>query len=405
MKVAIVHDWFDKIAGSETIIRELVKCFPDAHVFSLVSRLDDDDRRGLDLDVIHTSFVQKLPLPVWMLRNELPLISMAIGEFDLTGYDLVLSSSYAIAWSGIATSKQLHVTYIQTPFRYDWDMQAESSGNTGLRHGIKSAVARAARQYVQMWDGSTKCHPDVFVANSRLVADRIQEKYDCVASVVFPPVDVESIRAGGERGEFYLAVGHLMSSRRFDLVVKAFANHPDKELIVIGSGDERERLEEIATPNVKIMGFQPAEVLHDHLQRAKAFVSASAEDFGILSVEAQACGTPVIGFAQSGLRDTVIDRRTGLLFAEQSVESVSEAIQDMADLPSDYFDPKAIRGHANSFSAQRFRFEIKSLVKSEFIKRRSALADEIEVLDFNPVDDLGDSIESTTTDVPQPELS
>lgn len=396
MKVAIVHDWFDKIAGSEKVVRQLIQCFPDAHVFSLVDHLNDDDRKELKLDVIHTSFVQRLPFSARMFRNYLPLMPMAIEQFDFTGYDLVLSSSHAFARSVLTTAEQLHVTYVHTPIRYAWDMQGQYLGNAGLKRGVKAAIVRAALHYIRMWDRGTANRPDVYVANSQFVANRIRKTYDRESNVIFPPVDVESMRPVTQKSEFYLAAGRLVSYKRFDLVVEAFARHPDKELIVIGNGDERSRLEAMATPNVKILGYQPDEVLLDHLQRAKAFVFAAVEDFGILPVEAQACGTPVIGFDRGGLRETVIDQRTGLLFAEQTVDCLSDAIQTMSDLPDGYFDVDAIRRHAKSFSDQRFRHEVKTLVKNEFLKRDSALADEIEVLDFDAIADMGESIESET---------
>ena len=388
MKTAIVHDWFDKIAGSEKVVKEMLACFPDADVFSLVDFLSQQQRRELGLGKVTPSFIQRLPFSKKHFRNYLAFMPMAIEQFDLSGYDLVLSSSHAFGRSVVTNAEQLHITYVHTPMRYAWDMQQQYLNQAGLRRGIKAAFVRSVLHYLRTWDRGTANRPDVYVANSAFVAARIQKTYDRPAEVIYPPTDVHKLELRRQKDDFFLAAGRLVSYKRFDLVVEAFAKHLDQKLVVIGKGSELERLRDIATPNVTLMGYQSDEVLRDHMQRARAFVFAAVEDFGIMPVEAQACGTPVIGLNRGGLQETVLPHRTGLLFDEQTVECLSDAIQEILDLPRDYFDPEDIRKHAERFSADRFRTEYRSLIRASLAQRGMVGADSIPELEFDAREDL-----------------
>lgn len=388
MKTAIVHDWFDKIAGSEKVVKEMIACFPDADVFSLVDFLSEQQKRELGVGEITPSFIQRLPFAKKHFRNYLALMPMAIEQFDLSAYDLVLSSSHAFGRSVVTNAEQLHITYVHTPMRYAWDMQQQYLNQAGLRRGIKATFVRSVLHYLRTWDRGTANRPDVYIANSNFVANRIRKTYDRDAEVIYPPVDIHALDLRTQKDNFFLAAGRLVSYKRFDLVVKAFAELPDQNLVVIGKGSELEQLRSIATPNVKLMGYQSDEVLRDHMERARAFVFAAVEDFGIMPVEAQACGTPVIGMNRGGLQETVIPGQTGLLFDEQTVDAVVDTVKTMIDLPSDYFDPQRIREHAEGFSASRFRQEYRRLVRQNLVARGMQGADEIEELEFDPTRDM-----------------
>jgi len=354
-RVAIVHDWFNCIAGSEKVVREMKHCFPEADVFSLVDHLTQQERESLGIDgLIQTSFINRLPFQ-GSFRNYLPLMPLAIEQLDLRDYDLVLSSSHAVAKGCLTTAEQLHITYVHTPIRYAWDMYHEyMSGQKGL-FGIKPMILRAVLHYMRIWDRGTADRPDFYIANSGFVANRIQKTYRSPAKVIFPPVDVASFTVTEKNDDFFLAAGRLVPYKRFDLVVQAMQQLPNEKLIVIGDGSEMERLRSLAGPNVELMGYQSDEVLRDYMQRAKAFVFAAVEDFGIMPVEAQACGTPVIGINRGGVAETVQHLKTGVLFQSQNVDSVAEAMQTIADLPADFFDPQLIRSHAETFSREVFR--------------------------------------------------
>ncbi len=388
MKTAIVHDWFDKIAGSEKVVKEMLACFPGADVFSLVDFLGDAQKRELGVDEIKASFIQRLPFAKKHFRNYLALMPMAIEQFDLSGYDLVLSSSHAFGRSVVTNAEQLHITYVHTPMRYAWDMQQQYLDQAGLTRGVKATFVRGVLHYLRTWDRGTANRPDVYIANSQFVANRIRKTYDRDAEVVYPPVDVHALDLRPQKDDFFLAAGRLVSYKRFDLVVKAFAQLRDQNLVVIGKGSELEHLKAIATPNVKLMGYQSDEVLRDHMERARAFVFAAVEDFGIMPVEAQACGTPVIGMNRGGLQETVIPNQTGLLFNEQTVDAVVDAVRTMIDLPWDYFDAQRIREHAERFSAARFRQEYRRLVRQKLSERGFGGAKTIQELEFDPTRDM-----------------
>jgi glycosyltransferase involved in cell wall biosynthesis len=362
MKVAIVHDWLDVIGGSEKVVREILKCYPTADVYSLVDHLSDEDRKALGIGKVHTSFIQNLPFSKKRFRNYLPLMPMAIEQFDLYDYDVVISSSHAFGKGVLTSSEQVHLSYVHTPIRYAWDLQHEYLNQVGLKSGVKASIVRAALHYIRLWDRSTSNRPDVFIGNSRFVGGRIEKTYQRDATVIYPPVDTQDMPLCRKKDNFFLAAGRMVPYKRFDMVVEAFNSMPDTKLVVIGDGPEYKKVKALAGPNVEMMGFQSDEVLLDHLQRASCFVFAALEDFGILPVEAQACGTPVIGLGRGGVAETVIHGETGLHFYEQSPGHIAEVVEAFQELGPDFFDPDHIRLHAERFSAQRFREEIMELV-------------------------------------------
>jgi len=365
MKVALVHDWLVTYAGAEKVLEQMLLCYPDADLFTLIDFLPDNDRGFLQGKKVNTSFIQKLPWAKSKYRMYLPMMPLAIEQFDLSKYDLVISSSHAVAKGVLTGPDQLHISYVHSPIRYAWDLQHEYLKRSGLSSGIKGFFVKWMLHKIRIWDCRTPYGVDSFVANSKFIARRIKKVYRRSATVIYPPVDVSAFSYVEKKEDFYLTASRLVPYKRIDLVVDAFAQMPDKKLIVIGDGPEFKKIQSKASDNVIIMGYQSFEVLKDHMQRAKAFVFAAEEDFGIMPVEAQACGTPVIAFQKGGACETVVglgeDKPTGLFFKEQSVEALCKAVECFENKNNTIL-PLDCREQALLFSKERFRREFSQFV-------------------------------------------
>lgn len=364
MKVAIVHEWFVDYSGSERVVEQLLNIFPEADLFALIEFMPEHLRQHIQHKKVSTSFIQKLPFAQKHYRNYLALMPLAIEQLDVSAYDLVLTSSHAVAKGVLTHSNQLHICYCHSPIRYAWDLYHQYIRETGLSKGLKGFIAKMMLHYVRMWDYTTANRVDYFVANSAYISRRIQKVYNKKATVIYPPVDVERYTLATEKGDFYLTASRLVPYKKIDLIVEAFSKQPDKKLIVIGEGPDCNKIKAKATANITILGYQPYEVLKSHLQQAKAFIFAAEEDFGIVPVEAQACGTPVIAYGKGGACETVIHGRTGLLFEEQSVASLTEAIIHFEEMSAS-FNPFDIRENAERFSNKTFRNSIASFIQEK----------------------------------------
>ncbi|WP_224051315.1 glycosyltransferase family 4 protein, partial [Burkholderia cepacia] len=357
LRVAIVHDWLVTYAGAERVLEQIVACFPDADLFSLVDFLDD--RAFVRGKPVTTSFIQKLPFARTKYRSYLPLMPLAIEQLDVSEYDLVISSSHAVAKGVLTGPDQMHISYVHSPIRYAWDLQHQYLEQSNLTRGPKSLLARMILHYIRNWDTRTANAVDGFVANSAFIARRIRKVYHRDAAVIFPPVDVDAFSLNAEKDDFYLTASRMVPYKKIDLIVEAFSKTPERKLVVIGDGPEMQKIRAKAGPNVEIMGYQPFAVLHDRMRRAKAFVFAAEEDFGISVVEAQACGTPVIAYGKGGALETVLDPQsnrnpTGLFFDEQTPHAIVAAVDDFERAPQ-RFTPDACRANAERFSADTFR--------------------------------------------------
>lgn len=366
LKVAVVHDWLDTYAGAEKVIEQILKIYPGADVFALVDFMSAKDRTMLGSSKVHTSFIARLPFARTKFRNYLALMPLAIEQFDLSGYDLVISSSHAVAKGVITSGTQLHVSYLHSPIRYAWDMQHQYLQESKLTSGFRSALARAFLHYMRLWDARTAQCTDLMVANSRYIARRAERCYGLHTEVLYPPVDTSSFTLQPIKQDYYLTASRMVPYKRVPCIVEAFAQMPDKQLVVIGDGPEMAKVKALATPNVKVLGHVAFDVLKQHMQNAKAFVFAAEEDFGIAPVEAQACGTPVIAFGKGGALETVREAGvsaapTGLFFNEQSPKAIVEAINRFETLKQ---APLAedCRANAMQFSSERFRAEFKARV-------------------------------------------
>ncbi|QDU63291.1 D-inositol 3-phosphate glycosyltransferase [Planctomycetes bacterium Pan216] len=351
--IALVHEWLTTYAGSERVVEQMLAVTP-AKLHVLVDFLKDDRPEFLRDVEVTTSFLQRVPFASRFYRNLLPLMPLAVEQLDLRGYDLVISSQHCVAHGVLTSPDQLHLSYVHSPVRYAWDLQHEYLAQANLRRGVKSLYARALLHYIRQWDRLAADRVDYFAANSAFIAQRIRRCYRRKARVIHPPVDVERFLPGERREDYYLAASRMVPYKRLPLVVEAFNTMPERKLVVIGDGPQQHQVAELAGPNVEVLGHQPPEELSRYLREARALVFPACEDFGILPVEAQACGTPVIAYGAGGSLETVVDGRTGIHFERQDVSSITSAIERFESLEA-HFEPDLIRKHAERFSIERFR--------------------------------------------------
>jgi glycosyltransferase involved in cell wall biosynthesis len=380
MKTAIVHDWLVTYAGAERVLEQMLVLYPDADLHTLIDFMPEAERTFLGHRAIRTSFLQRLPGMRRGYRRFLPLMPLAIEQFDLSPYELVLSSSYAVAKGVLTSPDQLHVCYCHSPMRYAWDLQSQYLRYTGLDRGVRSWLARYLLHRMRLWDHRTANGVDEFIANSEFVAKRIRKFYRRDATVIHPPVDIETFTPGGVRQNFYVTASRMVPYKRMDLVVEAFARMPHRQLVVIGDGPEAPRVSAQGGPNVRVLGYQPQTVLREHLQQARAFVFAAEEDFGIAPVEALACGTPVIAYGKGGALETVDDSNhrspTGVFFYQQTTAAIQEAVEQF-ECEEQRFSPMACRQSALRFGADTFRRRLGEYLESaleRFRRRRSRRA-------------------------------
>lgn len=371
MKIAIVHDWLVTYAGAERVLAGLIEAWPDADLFAVIDFLSDEDRASLGGKRATTTFIQQLPKAKTHYQKYLPLMPLAIEQLDMSAYDLVISSSHAVAKGVLTGPNQLHISYVHSPIRYAWDLQHQYLHEASLDRGIKAKLARMLLHYMRMWDQRTASGVDEFIANSHFIGRRINKSYRRESTVIYPPVDTRNFTLYAEKEDFYLTASRLVPYKRIPMIVEAFSRMPDKKLIVIGAGPEMDKARELASPNVTLMGYQNFAVLLHHMQRARAFVFAAEEDFGIAPIEAQACGTPVIAFGRGGVLETVrgIDHPepTGVFYDEQTAESLIAAIGEF-EAQAHHIFPDACRASAERFSTERFRQEIKAFVETRVLE-------------------------------------
>lgn len=370
MKVAIVHEWLTTYAGSEKVVEQMLEVYPEADVFAMVDFLPEKDRGFLKDRKVRTSFLQNMPFAKKKYRQYLPLMPLAIEQFDLSAYDLILSSSHAVAKGVITGPNQLHISYVHSPIRYAWDMQHQYLRESGLQRGLKGAFAKWMLSRIRMWDYRTANGVDYFIANSEFIASRIWKVYRRESSVIYPPVNVNAFSYREDKEDFYLTASRMVPYKKMDMIAEAFAGMPDKKLVIIGDGPDMEKVKAQAAkaPNIQVLGYQPDAVLIDHMQRAKAFVFAAEEDFGITPVEAQACGTPVIAYGRGGSLETVrglgVAQPTGVFFEEQTPAQVIAAVSRFEN-EGGAIQAANCRKNAVRFSPDSFRKKLQQHVDNK----------------------------------------
>jgi glycosyltransferase involved in cell wall biosynthesis len=360
LKYALVHEWLTPLAtgGSELVVQEILQRV-DADLFALIDFESTNPDSYLYKRAIGTTFLQRLPGARRGVQKYLPLLPLAIEQLDLRAYDVVLSSSHAVAKGVLTTAQQVHICYCHAPMRYAWDMTFDYLAGSRAGQGLPGMATRYLLHRLRQWDVLSANRVDYFIANSQTTAQRIWRCYRRSAEVIYPPVAVERFPFQAQKDDFYLTVSRLVSYKKIDLIVRAFTQ-TGRSLVVIGSGPELAKLQAIAGPNVQLLGWQPDAVVNDYMKRAKAFVYAAFEDFGIAPVEAQACGTPVIAYGKGGTAETVRDGQrhgeagTGILFPVQTEAALVKAIATFEQQQS-HFNAEVIRSHALTFGNDVFQ--------------------------------------------------
>lgn len=377
MRVAIVHDWLDTWRGGERTLAEICSVYGDARVFALVDFLSDADRSRLGGRRAVTSFLQRLPFAHRGFRNLLPLFPRAIESLDVSAFDLVISSSHAVAKGVRKHRGQLHVCYCYTPMRYAWDLRDQYLRQTGMDRGPRGWLVRRTLDRLRAWDRAASERVDHFIAISQHIAERIRRCYGRESTVIYPPVATAATGRPPGRGPAYVTVSQLVPYKRVDLIVEAFRRLPGRELVVIGDGPERARIEASAGPNVRLLGRLPDRERDRWLGSARAFVFAAEEDFGIAPLEAQAAGTPVIALGRGGALETIrgLDDAapTGVLFTDQTADAIVDAVRGFEASQTRIESPACVE-NARRFEPQRFRRELAAFIDArwaEFAGRKA----------------------------------
>lgn len=366
LKIALVHDWLTVNAGAEKCLREFNLLYKDADVYSLVDFLDKEDRENiLSGKTTTNTFIQKLPFAKKHFRKYISLFPIAIENINLKDYDVILSDSYAFAKGVLPKDNQLHICYCHTPMRFIWEMYFGYLKDYNVK-GLISLIVKLQLHKLRIWDITSSHNVDYFIANSKYVQKRISKIYRRDSKVIYPPVDTEYFSFEEKKEDYYLVVSRLVPYKKIGLIVDAFSKMSDKKLVVIGEGDEKQKLK--SRPNIELLGYQDRENVKKYMQVAKAFIFAGLEDFGIVMAEAQACGTPVICLDRGGSVEIVEDEKTGVYFREQTVEDIVNAVKKFERLS---FDFRYISDRAQRFSKERFKKEIDDFVEEKYAKSKN----------------------------------
>ena len=378
MRIAIVHEWLDTYAGSERVLEQLLRVWPEADLFATCDFLPEGERGFLGGRTPRTTFIQRMPFARRRFRWYLGLMPLAVEQHDLSGYDVVLSSNHAVAHGVLTAPGQPHLCYVHSPMRYAWDLQHQYLREAGLERGPKGAYTRWLLHRLRHWDRSAAAGVDVLIANSGYIAERIRKVWRRESTVVHPPVDLARFALSTAKLDFYLIASRMVPYKRIELVAAAFRRMPGRRLVVVGDGPNEPAVRAAAAgaPNIEIRGRVATAELVALMQSARAAIFAAEEDFGIATVEAQACGTPVIAFGKGGARDIVVPPvrgeasvppapdPTGLLFDAQTEDGIVDAVERFESMPG-AFTPIACRGNAERFSEERFRGRMRALVEAQ----------------------------------------
>jgi len=364
MRIALVHDYLNQYGGAERVLEALAELFPNAPIYTLIYDRKITDRI-LPGRKIRASFLQKFPFVKSHHRFFPPLMPLAVERFDLSEYDLIISDSAAFSKGVITKSDALHICYCHTPTRYAWD-----DSHKYVREFNMSILAKIFvpffMNYLRLWDREAAYRVDKFICNSNFVAKRIEKYYKQKATVIYPPVDAEFFIPSFKLADnYYLMVGRLLVYKRFDIAIEAF-NRLELPLKIIGDGPEMKKLKKLANWNIEFLGELEGKKLRNYYQNCQALIFPQEEDFGIVALEAMACGRPVIAYQGGGALESIKQDETGLFFNEQTASSLVEAIKNFHP---EKFNPKLIRQHALKFDKEIFKKKIKDFVEESYENR------------------------------------
>ncbi|MHC4551328.1 MAG: glycosyltransferase [Planctomycetota bacterium] len=371
MKVAIIQDWLEGLGGAEKCVEVFCELWPQADIYALAYEPSAFTDSIISNHQVSSSFIQRLPFSPKRFRNYLPLFPLAIEQFDLRAYDLVISSSAAFSHGVLTHHEQLHICYKHTPMRYAWSGYQEYLQDPKAKGKLKNLMLRRVIHRLRMWDYQAAQRPDILVANSRETQKRIQRYYQRDSQIIHPPVDPvdEKIDSKDAAEPFYLVLSRLVPYKKADRVAEAFLKMPQRKLIVAGDGPQLRLLQKMAeqAPNITVLGAVSEARKNELLKNAQALVFASYEDFGIVPLEAQSYSTPVIAFGKGGSCETVIDGKTGVLFSDQSVESIVNAVERFEQMQGG-FKESDFQANVNRFTKAAFQQRIQELVDREMTR-------------------------------------
>lgn len=365
IRVALVHDWLTGQRGGEKVLEVLSEIFPKAPIYTLF-HFSGTQIPTIEEKTIRTSFIQNLPLLKKRYRYFLPLYPMAVEHFDLQEFDLIISSSHCVAKGAIPRPDALHISYVHSPVRYAWNQYFVYFPPEKL--GLFSRfIIPPLIHYLRMWDVTSSQRVDYYVANSKAVAQRINKYYRRTAEVIYPPVDIQFFQPSDQQEDYYLIVSALVPYKRIDLAIHAF-NECKIPLKIVGVGPDYKKLKKEARANIQFLGTLDSSDLLAVYQKARALLIPGEEDFGINSIEAQACGVPVVAYGRGGATETVIPGKTGVFFNLLNHKSIHEALDKFQSMD---FNKSAIRTHALNFSRERFKNNMRDFIKEKWENFRS----------------------------------
>ncbi|MGM5469168.1 glycosyltransferase [Flavobacteriaceae bacterium LMO-SS05] len=371
MKKALIHDWYTVYGGAERCVESFTNIWTDFDHYSLIDDLSQSHRQTiLKGKNTKNSFIQKMPFGRKIYRRYFPFFPFAIEQFDLSEYELIISSSSSVAKGVLTKPDQLHIAYVYSPVRYAWDLYHQYLKESKLERGIKGLFAKYFLFKLRQWDYSTANRPDYYIAISHYVAKRIKKIYNKESIVIYPPVDTDSFTLTTKTSDYFITCSRMVPYKKIDLIVETFSK-TNKKLIVVGEGPDYKKIEKLANSNIQLKGYVEKEEMLELIKQARAFIFAAEEDFGIAPIEAQACGIPVIAYGKGGALETIKgaypsdklinNSNTGIFFKEQNSNSLLEAL-DYFNKNEMLFNKVVIRENALRFNKERFELEFKSTV-------------------------------------------
>lgn len=372
MKKALIHDWYTVYGGAERCVEGFTNIWNDFEHFSLIDDLSEQHRATILKGKKTTnSFIQNMPFGKKKYRVYLPLFPFAIEQFDLSDYELIISSSSSVAKGVLTKPNQLHIAYVYSPVRYAWDLYHQYLKESKLERGIKAFIAKYFLFKLRQWDYSTANRPDYYIAISDFVAKRIKKIYNKESIVIYPPVDTDAFSLTTTTSDYFITCSRMVPYKKIDLIVEAFSK-TDKKLIVIGDGPDYKKIKKLAKPNIQLKGYVEKDEMLELVKQARAFIFAAEEDFGIAPIEAQACGVPVVAYGKGGALETIKgvypsdklinNLNTGVFFKEQHPNSIIDAL-DYFEKNEKLFNKDVIRENALRFNKERFELEFKTTVE------------------------------------------
>ncbi|MDB4009184.1 glycosyltransferase [Amylibacter sp.] len=360
MKIAVIHDWLVTVGGAEHTLEQILRCYPSADVFCVINFLNSKNSKFLKNHNVKTSFIQKIPFAKKIYRKLLPLMPIAIEQFNLSDYDLIISSCHAVSKGVLTGPNQIHISYTYSPCRYAWDLQhqyLDEVSNTFLGKILNPGMRYMLHKF-RIWDSRTSNSVDHFLVISKFIGSRVKKIYRRNSTVVYPPVNTQRFKLHKEKQDYYFIASRMVPYKKIPLIVEAFTYMPNRKLVVIGDGPDLKKCKNLAGSNVEILGFQSREVVVEYVSKAKAFLFMAIEDFGIAPLEAQACGTPVIAYSGGALPETIRglneSRPTGVLFEDQTITGLISAIESF-EKNRDKIKPEWCSENAHRFSENIFR--------------------------------------------------